>query len=111
MSEPKFTQLVASPECADNGALSHYNLCDPETGEKIGIYCDEDAMVSHTGKREEQYVNLFAAAPELLECLREAIEQMCGECPSRRRGVCSQRDGECFVIKWINVDKKARGEE
>lgn len=78
MSEPKFTLLVASPECADNGALSHYNLCDPDTGEKIGIFCDEDAMIRNTEKREEQYAKLFAAAPEMYEMLERIQDYMTG---------------------------------
>lgn len=60
---------------------------------------------------------LIAAAPELYECLREAVIEMCHNCLSckgkRNADKCSLKEdeGKCFIQKWRKVLAKAAGEE
>lgn len=48
---------------------------------------------------------LFAAAPELYECLREAICQTCLYCKYKKCNECN------IVNKWKDAIAKANGEE
>lgn len=57
---------------------------------------------------------LIAAAPELYECLREAVIESCVNmpcCSGAPDYKCSQKlSGKCFVTKWRKALAKAAGE-
>lgn len=52
--------------------------------------------------------SLIAAAPELYECLHEAVIRKCSCCTTDDDGGCDFE--ECFVNKWRKVLEKAGGE-
>lgn len=56
---------------------------------------------------------LASAAPEMYECLLEAIEDKCRKCKASWYGECVTTDGkDCeMVAKWKSVLAKAAGEE
>lgn len=61
---------------------------------------------------------LIAAAPELYDCLREAIVEHCYNCEHshdgyhhRVDGEQCQRGGDCLVKEWRKALAKAAGEE
>lgn len=55
---------------------------------------------------------LFAAAPELYECLREAVVEMChGHACCGEDYECNGVDRDCFVRRWRAALAKAAGEE
>lgn len=43
---------------------------------------------------------LVSAAPELYECLREAVSEYCYACPMLDDDKCTKEAGACFVQKW-----------
>lgn len=54
---------------------------------------------------------LITAAPEMYHDLHEAVVEMCFGCPSNLEGVdCLIENNKCFVHRWKNTLKKARGE-
>lgn len=68
-------------------------------------------------KQAEADAALIAAAPELYEYLHEAAYEMCTQswpthCShfNSEKMTCSNKDGKCFVQKWLKTLKKARGE-
>ena len=55
---------------------------------------------------------LIAAAPELYECLREAVEEKCRTCIVDGNGVCRVKEGHrCHIERWRQALAKAAGEE
>ena len=68
MSKEKFKPEIfeAYEAYCDNGALSHWEFVNDE-GEKIGIFCDEEAHTLERMERQEHYAHIFAAAPEMLD--------------------------------------------
>lgn len=60
-----------------------------------------------------QNAHLIAAAPEMYECLREAVNESCKMCYSRKfddQCRLSKHDS-CFIQRWRAVIAKAAGEE
>lgn len=56
---------------------------------------------------------IMVSAPEMYECLLEAIEDKCRKCKASWYGECVTADGkDCeMVAKWKSVLAKAAGEE
>lgn len=55
---------------------------------------------------------IIAAAPELYECLHEAVIEVChGHACCGTEHECNGVDGDCFVKRWRKVLAKAAGEE
>ena len=57
--------------------------------------------------------HLIAAAPDLYEALREAIIEMCHDCPNcgaYPKYACKDQDCKCFPAKWRAALAKAAGE-
>ena len=55
---------------------------------------------------------LIAAAPELYECLRDAVIETCNLCEScsgHPEYKCENKESKCFVKKWHAVLEKAGG--
>lgn len=62
---------------------------------------------------ERKNARLIAAAPELYECLRESVIEMCHYCPScggHPDYACRAEDGKCFVKCWRATLAEAAGE-
>lgn len=58
--------------------------------------------------------HLIAAAPDLYEALREAIIEICHDCPNcgaYPKYKCKNQDCKCFPSKWRAALAKADGEE
>ena len=49
---------------------------------------------------------LIAAAPELYDCLREAVGEMCHDCPRNNHDSREECD-QCFVQRWREALRKA----
>lgn len=62
-------------------------------------------------RRKNAY--LIAAAPEMYDCLKEAVKKVCidSNCHAYNAGECMNAAGFCRAQKWINTLKKARGEK
>lgn len=56
---------------------------------------------------------IMSAAPDMYECLLEAVEDKCRKCKAEWYGECVTADGkDCeMVAKWKSVLAKAAGEE
>ena len=57
---------------------------------------------------------IIKAAPEMYECLREAVVEVCHECPHCGQYPsyeCNDKACQCFPNKWRAVLAKAAGEE
>ena len=77
----------------------------------------------HTPGPWEENSALAAAAPELLECLKEAVLEFgChthmlaithGECNGfiREEWRCTIPEGKCFAQRWLSAIRKAEGME
>lgn len=105
MSE-KFTpeKLFAGEAYCDNGALSHWEFVNDD-GERIGIFCDEDALTIDRMKRQEAYAHLFAAAPEMYEFVKMFTS-------TAGQFLLSHADnGKEIYNEAVRILKKARGEE
>lgn len=69
-------------------------------------------ILARDGSRVDEDVSvgdncLMAAAPELYECLREAVDFHCGKCINKG-GQCNT---DCLFYKWRAALAKAAGEE
>ena len=58
-----------------------------------------------------QNAHLIAEAPEMYECLREAVEEKCHGCSRLDNGKCTKESGACFVQRWRAALEKAGGAE
>lgn len=104
MSNEKFTpeKLFAGEAYCDNGALSHWEFVNDD-GERIGIFCDEDALTIDRMKRQEAYAHLFAAAPEMYALLSMMVS------PTIMMSQTMRNDDLRTAIEAVL--RKARGEE
>lgn len=84
-----------------------------------GWYIVRDAKGKYAatpdGDKETEAISnarLFVAAPELYDCLREAVIEMCHShscCGTEDE--CNGLDGRCFVQRWRKALAKAAGED
>lgn len=76
----------------------------------------------HTPGPWEENSALAAAAPELLDALKEAVIELCGnhihgdeegdcDCLVREDWRCTYNPGKCFVQRWLAAIRKAEGME
>lgn len=96
-------------------AVNNYGM-----GENI-IWDARSKRVEHSGidscfsfENQTANHNMMVAAPELYECLREAVIEMCHGhacCGSAPEYKCNGVDGDCFVKRWRSALAKAAGEE
>jgi len=70
------------------------------------------AACGHTAEGDVDFANarLIAAAPELYECLRESLTELCKRCVSNG-DYCAPEDDYCPVRRWRKVLEKAGGAE
>lgn len=56
---------------------------------------------------------LMAEAPEMYECLREAVANHCHGCICEEEwdGACTKETGACFVQRWRKALERAGGAE
>lgn len=54
---------------------------------------------------------LTSAAPDMYECLREAVSEYCHGCVRLDNGKCTKDAGACFVQRWRAALEKAGGAE
>lgn len=66
-------------------------------------------VVCETNIVSVEDTRLIAAAPELYECLHEAVIRKCSCCTTDDDGGCDFE--ECFVNKWRKALEKAGGAE
>lgn len=82
--------------------------------------CSEQTVIADVwgkGERHEANAALIAAAPEMYRDLREAAHEFCFNCREADDReisddcgtVCPAPQSECFVRRWIETLKKARG--
>lgn len=77
-----------------------------------GIRYQVAAPYIHMSGMTDENARLIAAAPELYECLREAVVEMChGHACCGEEYECNGLDGRCFVMRWRAALAKAAGEE
>lgn len=55
--------------------------------------------------------SLISDAPELYECLREAVSEACKRCYSHEDGECRLRGDTCMVQRWRAALERAGGAE
>lgn len=68
---------------------------------------------SYCHDRTENDALIIASAPELYEALREAIIEICHDCPNcgaYPKYKCKNQDCKCFSAKWRAALAKAAGE-
>lgn len=90
-------------------------------------FSDTCFQTSEEDSEEEQErvkanMQLIASAPELLECLKEAVIELCGthihgdeegdcHCFIREDWRCTYNQGQCFIQRWLAAIRKAEGLE
>ena len=100
----KLEELGASP--------APWEIDDPWTGDiichlKNGIEYQVATPYIHSDEETDANARLIAAAPEMYECLREAVEYHCQDrCPAHGCG-CNK---DCLFYKWRDAIAKASGE-
>ena len=57
---------------------------------------------------ERAAAKLVSAAPDLYDCLREAVCEMCHDCPRNNHDSREECD-QCFVQRWRDALAKAAG--
>ena len=81
-------------------------------GDDDGQICD---FICH-----EADANLIAAAPEMYESLKDAVQDACGACAMMHvsdkydfieNGCPFEENEDCKCLSWIRTLRKARGEE
>ena len=101
---PKLEELGISPapwKVATNGYGSE-DVVDKD-GELIVAY-EPDFEKPH----DSACKRLIAAAPDLYDCLREAVGEMCHDCPRNNHDSREECD-QCFVQRWREALAKAAG--
>lgn len=76
--------------------------------------CDEhDIQICLVEIGKENYAPYLATAPEMYDCLKEAVKKVCidSNCHAYNAGECMNAAGFCRAQKWINTLKKTRGEK
>lgn len=119
MSEPKFTPGPWHARWEGHPVL--FPFVWQEHGHAVAKLCGKPRNPDWIVTRESDYADpekvlanaaLIAAAPEMYECLCEAVKIKCvgSGCHAYNAGECMQADGICPVQNWIKVLKEARGE-
>ena len=87
-------------------------VTDANGSQSVAFCCEESVCsggkVTHTPRKRN--ARLVSAAPELYECLREAVLLKCSGCASDAEEECLWQ-GECFAKKWRAALEKAGGAE
>ena len=87
-----------------------WKVCDERSlgGDVIGIECAEKFadLVAGDVILKEADATIMSAAPELYECLYEAVYFHCSRCPAHGCG-CNK---DCLFHKWRLALAKASGE-
>lgn len=100
----KLEELGASPapwEQDDESALPEI-ICHLQSGIRYQVA----VPYIHSDEETDANTRLICAAPELYECLYEAVEFHCSKCPAHGCG-CNR---DCLFHKWRLALSKASGE-
>lgn len=106
----KLSELTISPapwSFADDGIGEYDIRC---SGMFYGEDYEGDDIIAQSVQKKD--APMLAAAPELYECLSEAVEEKCRTCIVEGNGVCRIKEGHrCHIARWRWVLAKAAGEE
>lgn len=94
------------PYGEDNVIYCHYTRDDGKKSTRVVAQCNQYFAVHAADAL------MMRAAPEMYECLLEAVEDKCRKCKASWYGECVTADGkDCEVVrKWKSVLAKAAGE-
>lgn len=104
-------ELVISPWPWKNHGVEHGSLGFVRVRDQYGFFVADAEGESDDNANANG--DIIAAAPELYECLREAVKEKCESCKASWYGKCVTPDGkDCEVIaKWRVALAKAGGTE